>query len=128
VSDDIVVEETLDIRINGKGRFLCMRLPGSDAELAVGLCFSAGLIQSFSDISGMRVPEDQSGVVEIFLHGDVPPADEPVNVITSSSGALGSRSQHDLLAAAKPLSRSASSSPLPWCSLFSAIFSGGGLY
>ncbi len=98
VSDDIVVEETLDIRINGRSRFLCMRLPGSDAELAVGLCFSAGVIQSFSNISRIQVPEEQSGIVEIFLHGDVPVADEPVNVITSSSGSLGSRSQQDLLA------------------------------
>jgi FdhD protein len=50
-ADDVVArEEPLEVRLNGRPLVFLMRLPGDDAELAAGFCFSEGLISSREDI------------------------------------------------------------------------------
>jgi FdhD protein len=50
-SDDVVArEEPLEVRLNGETLVYLMRLPGDDALLAAGFCFSEGLISSREDI------------------------------------------------------------------------------
>jgi FdhD protein len=50
-ADDFVArEEPLEVRLNGQPIVYLMRLPGDDAMLAAGFCFSEGLISSREDI------------------------------------------------------------------------------
>jgi FdhD protein len=50
-ADDVVArEEPLEVRLNGQPLVYLMRLPGDDAVLAAGFCFSEGLISSREDI------------------------------------------------------------------------------
>jgi FdhD protein len=50
-ADDFVArEEPLEVRLNGQPLVYLMRLPGDDAMLAAGFCFSEGLISSREDI------------------------------------------------------------------------------
>src|SRR5947208_1274882 len=42
--DEVIVEEPLEIRLDGHLVTTTMRTPGNDFELAVGLCFTDGLL------------------------------------------------------------------------------------
>ena len=42
--DRLVVEEPLEIRLDGRRVATTMRTPGDDYELAVGFCFTDGLL------------------------------------------------------------------------------------
>src|SRR4051795_11878338 len=44
VPDEVIVEEPLEIRLDGHLVTTTMRTPGNDFELAVGLCFTDGLL------------------------------------------------------------------------------------
>jgi FdhD protein len=46
----VIVEEPLNIKINGQTAAVLMRLPGAEKELAVGFCIGEGIIRSFADI------------------------------------------------------------------------------
>jgi FdhD protein len=49
-SDDVAVEEPLEIRAAGDTIAITMRTPGEDRELAVGFLFAEGLIESARDV------------------------------------------------------------------------------
>ena len=49
-TDLVVAEEPLRIEVNGKSVATLMRLPGEEAELAVGFCISEGYIKGYEDI------------------------------------------------------------------------------
>lgn len=51
--DEVVVEEPLEIRVEGAPLAITMRTPGQDAELAAGWLLSEGIIQSASDIAAL---------------------------------------------------------------------------
>lgn len=50
VSDDVVVEEPLEIRVEGRPVAVTMRTPGNDDELAVGFLQTEGVITSAADL------------------------------------------------------------------------------
>jgi len=50
---ELIVEEPLEIRINGEPYATIMRTPGSEMELAAGFCFTEGIVDSFSDVLTM---------------------------------------------------------------------------
>lgn len=52
--DTLVVEEPLEIRVNGKPLAVTMRTPGSDVELAQGFLLTEGLIAGRADIASVR--------------------------------------------------------------------------
>lgn len=52
--DTVVVEEPLEIRVNGVPLAVTMRTPGSDIELAQGFLFTEGIITSRDDIASIR--------------------------------------------------------------------------
>jgi FdhD protein len=61
--DSLVAEEPLEIRLREKGgepeRFVVtMRTPGDDDDLAVGLLFGEGVIESIEEILAIAAPED----------------------------------------------------------------------
>jgi len=70
-SDWVVVEEPLEIRIDGESLAVIMRTPGHDVELAAGFCLTEGVVRSFADLGTMRQcvaeGEDELNVVEIAL-------------------------------------------------------------
>jgi FdhD protein len=57
--DWVVVEEPLEIRVEGEQLAVLMRTPGHDLELAAGFCLTEGVVGRFADIGAIRhCPED----------------------------------------------------------------------
>jgi FdhD protein len=48
--DIVVVEEPLELFIDGKPHYMMMRLPGEEMNLALGYCFTEGIIDSMKDV------------------------------------------------------------------------------
>lgn len=53
-SETVVVEEPLEIRINGAAVTVTMRTPGSDFELAQGFLLTEGVISTRADVTTVR--------------------------------------------------------------------------
>ena len=53
VTDDLAVEEPLEIRVDGETLAVTMRTPGDDARLALGFLLAEGLIQDGGDVSSI---------------------------------------------------------------------------
>jgi FdhD protein len=66
VEGGIVVEEPLEIRLNGQAVAVLMRTPGMEKELAAGFCLGEGLVADRMDIAlvrhcGRSLPDEASG-------------------------------------------------------------------
>ncbi|MGE2723819.1 formate dehydrogenase accessory sulfurtransferase FdhD [Mycolicibacterium pulveris] len=96
--DTLVVEEPLEIRVNGTPITVTMRTPGSDIELAQGFLLTEGVIARRADVLTVRyckgTTPDESGVavntynvLDVTLAPDVamPDVDVTRNFYTSSS-------------------------------------------
>jgi FdhD protein len=96
--DTLVVEEPLEIRVNGTPITVIMRTPGSDIELAQGFLLTEGVIARRDDVLTVRyckgAAEDGSGfsqntynVLDVTLAPDVqmPDVDVTRNFYTTSS-------------------------------------------
>jgi FdhD protein len=60
VSDTIVVEEPLEIRVDGESAVVTMRTPGDDFDLAAGFMWTEGWIRSFGDVGTIaHCPDEQ---------------------------------------------------------------------
>ncbi|GJF08951.1 sulfurtransferase FdhD [Mycolicibacterium cyprinidarum] len=106
--ETLVVEEPLEIRVNGTPLTVTMRTPGSDVELAQGFLLTEGMISRREDILSVRycrgatTPDDGSGfsqnsynVLDVTLGPDVPTPDvDPTRnfYTTSSCGVCGKAS------------------------------------
>ena len=55
--DFVVVEEPLEIRVNGKPLVVTMRTPGHDTELAAGFLHAEGLVSAGRDIASIHAVE-----------------------------------------------------------------------
>ncbi len=80
-SEDVplVVEEPLEIRVNGSPYAVVMRTPGHEMELACGFCLTEGIVDSFTDILSMGFCPDETGemknVVQVIVK-NAPQEDE----------------------------------------------------
>ena len=104
--ETLVVEEPLEIRVNGTPITVTMRTPGSDIELAQGFLLTEGVIAHRDDVLTVRyckgVGEDISSiqqntynVLDVTLASDVPMPDLDVTrnfYTTSSCGVCGKAS------------------------------------
>jgi FdhD protein len=115
--DELIVEEPLEIRLDGHLVTTTMRTPGDDFELAAGLCLTDGLLAG-ADVSGCRYCGDRGGAVETEFNvvtvetGGLAPVPVPrVATTTSSCGLCGSASIDALCQRLAPLSDVASISP-----------------
>ena len=114
VPDDLVVEEPMSIRLDGHLITTTMRTPGHDYELAVGFCFTEGLV-SGADVHGVRYCADGSAVdskfnvVTVETEGRAPVPTARLSTTASSCGIGGSESIDALAQRLKPL---ASAAPL----------------
>lgn len=59
--DILVVEEPLEIFLNGSPYYLTMRLPGDEMFLALGYCFSEGIIESMADVLLVNFCAEETG-------------------------------------------------------------------
>lgn len=72
-SDDLAIEEPLEIRIDTRPFIVTMRTPGHDNELAAGFLFTEGLIRSAKDLRDIR-PNRRNRTgnsLDVFLAPDV---------------------------------------------------------
>ncbi len=92
--ETLVVEEPLEIRLNGKALTVTMRTPGSDVELAQGFLLTEGVIAHRDDVLTVRyckgVGPDQVNtynVLDVTLapHVALPDLDVTRNFYTTSS-------------------------------------------
>jgi len=56
LQDSLAGEEPLEIRVNGESFAVTMRTPGNDSELATGLLFTEGVIESPDQILSLQSP------------------------------------------------------------------------
>ncbi|HCT79094.1 MAG TPA: formate dehydrogenase accessory sulfurtransferase FdhD [Micromonosporaceae bacterium] len=65
--DTLVVEEPLEVQVNGKSLAVTMRTPGNELELALGFLYTEGIIAAPSDVVSAKLCNDNPNVVEVFL-------------------------------------------------------------
>lgn len=95
--DELIVEEPLTIQLDGTVVNTTMRTPGNDFELAVGFCFTEGLLAG-APITGVRYCADGAAidsafnVVTVETGGRAPAPTPRLGTSTSSCGICGSDS------------------------------------
>ena len=100
-TDQIVVEEPLEILINGRNLSVTMRTPGNDEELAAGFLLTEGIITSRDKIRAIKGAGNR---VEIQL--DHHPEIAPRLTMTSACGVCGKSSLDELYKHRSPMVRS----------------------
>jgi FdhD protein len=112
--DDLIVEEPLEIRLDGVRVATTMRTPGHDFELAVGFCHGDGLLGG-AEVRSCRycgtgsAVDTEFNVVSVDTGGSAPVPEPRVTTTTSSCGLCGSTSLDELADRLVPLTPSA-----PW--------------
>jgi FdhD protein len=105
--ETLVVEEPLEIRVNGTPLTVTMRTPGSDIELAQGFLLTEGVIGSRADVLTVRycrgAGEDgvnSYNVLDVTLAPDVPMPDVKLqrNFYTTSSCGICGKASLDAVA------------------------------
>jgi FdhD protein len=113
--DELIVEEPMSIQLDGTLVATTMRTPGHDYELAVGTCFTDGLLAGAS-VRGVRYCADGSAmashfnVVTVETGGLAPTPSPRLSTTTSSCGICGTESIEALCAWLEPL---APTEPIP---------------
>jgi FdhD protein len=112
VPDALIVEEPLAIDLDGTLVATTMRTPGHDFELAVGFCFTDGLLDG-APVTACRycgtgsAVETEFNTVTVETGGRAPVPTPRLTPTTSSCGLCGSASLEDLAARLAPLPASA---------------------
>ncbi|BCQ09001.1 sulfurtransferase FdhD [Mycobacterium heckeshornense] len=98
-SETLVVEEPLEIRLNGRAIAVTMRTPGSDIELAQGFLLTEGIIAHRDDVVGARYcrgsgPDGTNtyNVLDVSLSPGIAIPDARNFYTTSSCGVCGKAS------------------------------------
>src|SRR5215467_6154108 len=60
IEDDVVMEEPLEVRVNGESISVTMRTPGSDFDLATGMLWTERIIHSADEIGTMAYCPDEN--------------------------------------------------------------------
>jgi FdhD protein len=106
--DEVIVEEPLEVRLDGHLVATTMRTPGHDFELAVGLCFTDGLLAGAPVLTcrycgtGPAV-ETAFNVVSVDTGGQAPEPAPRLATTSSSCGICGTTQIDDLLVRLDPL-------------------------
>jgi FdhD protein len=106
--DKVVVEEPMEIRLDGQRVTTTMRTPGHDYELAVGFCHTDGLlagapVQQVRYCATGTATDTKFNVVTVETGGVAPPAAARLTTTTSSCGWCGSDQIDDLAMRNPPL-------------------------
>ncbi len=106
--DEVIIEEPLEVRLDGHTVATTMRTPGNDFELAVGLCFTDGLLAGAPVVScrycatGSAV-ETEFNVVSVDTAGLAPEPTARLTTTSSSCGICGTTQIDDLTDRLDPL-------------------------
>jgi FdhD protein len=108
VSDQVIIEEPLEIRLDGHLVATTMRTPGHDFELAVGFCHGDGLlggaaVESCRYCATGSAVETAFNVVTVETGGRAPVPEPRLTTASSSCGLCGSQSIDELAARLVPL-------------------------
>lgn len=93
VTDEVAIEEPLEIGIGGRAVATTMRTPGNDEELAAGFLLSETIIRTRADLRTISAAKDN--VIDVTLAPAVefsPAPSERFGTITSSCGLCGKTS------------------------------------
>lgn len=93
-SPAVPVEAPLAIRVNDVVVAHLMRLPGHDAELALGFCYTEGLISGLADVVSLEVCDDDTGRATVRTTRKVRP--RPAAILTSACAGPRDRRDADL--------------------------------
>ena len=111
VPDELIVEEPLEVRLDDRLVGTTMRTPGHDFELAVGLCFTDGLLDG-APVHTCRycgtgaAVDTEFNVVSVDTGGAAPVPAPRLTTATSSCGLCGSTTIDDLRERMRPLNPS----------------------
>src|SRR5947208_16643171 len=74
ISDELSVEEPLEIRVRGRAISVTMRTPGHDEELAAGFLLSEGIVRNATDVLKVEPcgRNEFGNVVNVLLAPEVP--------------------------------------------------------
>ncbi len=106
--DEVVVEEPLEIRLDGHLVATTMRTPGHDYELAVGFCAGDGLLGG-APVTGVRycgqgsAAASEYNVVTVETAGRAPVPAPRLGNVSSSCGVCGTSTLTDLSTRLAPL-------------------------
>lgn len=106
--DDLIVEEPMTVQLDGTTVSTTMRTPGNDYELAVGFCFTDGLLAG-APVSGVRYCANGSAVgsefnvVTVETGGRAPAPRVRLGNTTSSCGLCGNDAIDELCEWLQPL-------------------------
>src|SRR6266404_615601 len=98
VTDEVAIEEPLEIRIGGAALATTMRTPGNDEELVAGFLLSEGIVRTRSDIAAIvpcALSASRGNVMNVELAAGVtcePAATQRFGTISSSCGLCGKTS------------------------------------
>ena len=107
--DQVIVEEPLEIRLDGTRVTTTMRTPGHDYELAVGFCLTEGLlagapVQTVRYCATGSAVDTAFNVVTVETGGRAPEPAPRLTTTTSSCGWCGTDQVDDVAARLTPLS------------------------
>lgn len=98
--DDLVVEEPLEIRLDGHLVATTMRTPGNDVELAAGWCHGDGLLAGAPVLAARHCGNGSTGVynvIDVDTGGRAPTPEPRLGNVSSSCGLCGSVALTELL-------------------------------
>jgi FdhD protein len=106
--DELIVEEPMSIQLDGTLVSTTMRTPGHDFELAVGFCFTEGMLGG-ATVTGVRYCADGSAlesefnVVTVETGGRAPAPTPRLGNTSSSCGVCGTEQLAELATRLAPL-------------------------
>jgi FdhD protein len=98
VTDEVAVEEPLEIRVDSQAIAVTMRTPGNDEELAAGFLLSEGIVRARADLPAIApcsLPASLGNVINIELAPTVkftPATAQRFGTISTSCGLCGKTS------------------------------------
>ena len=116
--DAVVMEEPLQLLLDGEPLSVVMRTPGNDIELTLGLLFAEGVIRSGKDVKAVRISVEagerepaidvdasvvESNVIDVQLMGQPGRRPERSMLASSACGVCGAVMIEDLRRGLSPL-------------------------
>jgi len=116
--DAVVMEEPLQLLLDGEPLSVVMRTPGNDIELTLGLLFAEGVIRTAKDVKAVRISADagelestiavdagivESNVIDVQLVGKPGRRPERSMLASSACGVCGAVMIEDLRRGLAPL-------------------------
>jgi FdhD protein len=98
LTDEVAIEEPLEMRIDGTALATTMRTPGNDEELAAGFLLSEGIVRTRADLRAIAtcaIPASLGNVINIELASTArftPAAVQRFGTISTSCGLCGKTS------------------------------------